>query len=91
MAIQFFTRLETVDYLISARKTGKPAELAKRIGISERALYNFLDTMRALGADIGYCKYSNTYFYREKGRFNVRFKKDGRSALAQGSHYVMEF
>lgn len=75
MAIQFFNRLETVDYLISSRTTGKPAHFAKRLGISERALYDFLAMMRELGAPIAYCKQCESYYYVERGGFHVRFKK----------------
>ena len=76
--LQLFNRLETLDRLISIKSTGKPASLAKRIGISERSLYDFLDLMRDLGAPISYCKKRETYYYTEKGRFDIRFNKCSR-------------
>ena len=75
MAIHLFNRLETLDRLISIKSTGKPSCLAKRLGISERALYDFLDLMRDLGAPICYCKIRGSYYYKEPGRFHMRFNK----------------
>jgi predicted DNA-binding transcriptional regulator YafY len=75
MPLHYFNRLERIDYLISSRQTGKPAVFAERLGISERALYDFLNMMRSLGAPIQYNKYAQTYYYSEPGGFYIRFKK----------------
>lgn len=75
MALHYFNRLERIDYLISSRRTGKPTEFAKRLGISERTLYDFLNVMRSLGAPIQYNKDVQTYYYSENGRFYIRFTK----------------
>ncbi|MDB5011808.1 MAG: hypothetical protein JWQ25_10 [Daejeonella sp.] len=75
MPLPLFTRLETLDYLIKTKSSGQPEELARRLDISVRTLYNFLDTMRALGAPIDYCKLTRTYYYTEEGEFKIRFKK----------------
>jgi hypothetical protein len=74
-SLHFFYRLEQIDYLISSKRTGKPRELAKRVGLSERALYDFIILMKELGAPIAYCKQTQTYFYKERGNFNIKFKK----------------
>ncbi len=71
----FLIRIETIDYLIRSRSTGSPNAFARRLGISERALYDTLDRMRFLGAPITYCKLNKTYYYTEKGGFDIRFKK----------------
>ncbi|WP_423147018.1 hypothetical protein [Rubrolithibacter danxiaensis] len=75
MSLQFFIRLETVDFLIRTKSTGSPSELASHLNISQRAMYDFLDVMRALGADIKYCKTSKSYLYTNDGSFSVRFQK----------------
>ena len=81
--LDYFTRLETLDYLIRSKRTGAPRDLARRLKISERTLYDFLEVMRSLGAPIEYCKLTKTYYYTEKGSFNIRFKKAIRSLARQ--------
>lgn len=76
MSLQVFNRLEQIDYLIACKKTGKPKVLAKRVGISERTLFDFITLMKNLGAPISYCKQLKTYYYIDQGGFNVRFKRE---------------
>jgi len=76
MPKRYFDRLQTIDYLIRIKGTGKPAQLAKRLRISERTLYEFLKMMKELGAPIEYDRYKESYFYSEKGGCNVRFSKN---------------
>lgn len=75
MAIHLFYRLARLDYLIRTKTTDTPAALAKRLGISVRTLYEFLDMMRALDAPICYCKKRKSYYYKEPGEFNMRFMR----------------
>ena len=77
MSLEIFNRLERLDILIRTRSTGTPQELAKRLNMSERNLYHFLDVMKDLGAPIFYCKTRKSYYYSEKGHFSIRFKKAG--------------
>ncbi len=93
MALHFFTRLELADFLISRRSTGRPSKLAKRLGISERTLYDFLEMMKDLGAPICYCKQSESYYYKEKGCFHVRFRKQvsAESAYARPESQNVSF
>ncbi|HVI46789.1 MAG TPA: HTH domain-containing protein [Chitinophaga sp.] len=76
MPKRYFDRLQTIDYLIRIKGTGKPAQLAKRLRISERTLYEFLKMMKELGAPIEYDRYKESYYYSEKGGFNIRFSKN---------------
>lgn len=76
MPKRYFERLQTIDYLIRIKGTGKPAQLAKRLRISERTLYEFLKLMKDLGAPIEYDRYKESYYYTEKGGFNIRFVKN---------------
>jgi predicted DNA-binding transcriptional regulator YafY len=80
MLIYMFTRLETLDYLIRSKSTGTPTALAQRLGISKRALFDALDTMRTLGAPVCYDKYRRCYYYSEEGEFCLRFKRERRIA-----------
>ncbi|MXV50387.1 HTH domain-containing protein [Pedobacter sp. HMF7647] len=75
MSQRLIKRIEAVDFLISARKTGTPTSFARRLNISERALYRLLEEMKELGAPISYCKLRRSYYYTEEGRFYAGFKK----------------
>ncbi|QEH40812.1 HTH domain-containing protein [Chitinophaga sp. XS-30] len=87
MPKRYFERLQTIDYLIRIRGTGNPTQLANRLEISERTLYEFLRMMKDLGAPIEYDRYKETYYYGEKGGFNIKFSK----SMVASSPMVMIF
>lgn len=68
-------RLEVVDHLIRIRGTGSPKQLARRLGISERSLFEYLKFMKELGAPIKYSKNRQSYYYTEIGIFQIKFNK----------------
>ncbi len=67
---QLYT-LDRLDDLIRRRATGSPKQLACRLGVSKRTVYNFLDTLRDFGADVRYCPSRNSYYYANGFRFEV--------------------
>jgi predicted DNA-binding transcriptional regulator YafY len=75
MPKQYFVRLQTIDRLIRIKGTGPPRQLAGKLGISERALYDFLELMKDMGAPITYNKNRQSYMYKEDGGFEMLFKK----------------
>jgi predicted DNA-binding transcriptional regulator YafY len=56
-------RLQRLHRLIRLKATGTPSQLASRLQVSERTVYNEVETLRALGAPIKYCKVRQSYFY----------------------------
>jgi len=66
-------RLIRLDYLIHLKATGKPADCAHRIGISERSLYDYLKILKEMGAPIKFSRNRGTYYYNEDGRFRISF------------------
>ncbi len=56
-------QLNQLHLLIKMCNTGSPTELAKRLHISKRHLYNVLDELRALGAKIDYSRCDYTFYY----------------------------
>ncbi len=46
--------LERLDGLIRRKATGKPTELARRLGICERKVYNLIGELKAIGVPIAY-------------------------------------
>ena len=56
-------RLNSLHRLIKMCNTGSPDELAQKLHISKRHLYNVLDDLRALGAKIDYSRSDYTFYY----------------------------
>lgn len=67
-------RLKRIDHLISIKGTGNPAELAARLKMSERNLYQYIKLMKDLGAPIRFDRYRETYYYHEDGQFIISFQ-----------------
>lgn len=65
--------IERVDRLIHRKATGKPTELARRLNLSERSIYNIIETMKTMGAPIYYDRNRGSYCYEEDVRFKFGF------------------
>ena len=70
-----FSRLEQLDSLINLKATGDPKALARKMNISLRAVYDYINVLKSLGAPIKYNRHRNTYYYEEGGRFHFKFIK----------------
>jgi len=68
-----FNRLEYLDHLIRLKATGAPRSLAKKLNISVRAVYDYINMLKSMGAPINYNRQKGTYFYKEEGCFRFRF------------------
>ncbi len=68
-------RMQRLNYLIGKKATGTPQELANKLGISKRMLYEYLDAMKDMGLSIRYCKCSRSYFYLDNIRLIVKIEK----------------
>ena len=55
--------LQRIDRLIHRKGTGSPKDLSSLLGISRSSVFNYLDNLRQLGAEIGYCDFRKSYFY----------------------------
>jgi len=56
------------------KATGTPKELAEKIDVSERLLYDYLNEMKELGAPIYYDKERCCYCYSEEVKFEFGFR-----------------
>ncbi len=56
-------RIQRIIKLIKHERTGTPAEFADHLFISKRRLYEHLDEIRAMGAQVAYSKQRNTYYF----------------------------
>ena len=75
MAKKYIDRIESIDRLVRIKATGTPKELADRLKISERSLYETLNLMKELGTPIRYSNDKRSYFYENEGAFSFQFKE----------------
>ncbi len=71
---EILLRLQRIDELIRVKSTGTPGQLARKIGISERTIYEYLKLMKSFGAPIKFSNYRKSYYYNEEGRFKIFFE-----------------
>jgi len=69
-------RIERIDQLIRLKATGTPNNLAKRLTISRRTLYNILDFMKGQGAEIYYSTNQQSFCYKHEVYFYFGFSKE---------------
>jgi transcriptional antiterminator len=67
-------RFKKLDSLILKSDTGTPRELAKKLGISVRSVYDYINHMKNCGAPISYSSQSQSYYYSEPGQFLCMFE-----------------
>ncbi|MEQ1745334.1 MAG: hypothetical protein ABMA02_07910 [Saprospiraceae bacterium] len=48
-------QIECLDHFIRRRRTGAARQIAEHLRISKRAVFDLLDTMHDLGAEIRWC------------------------------------
>jgi predicted DNA-binding transcriptional regulator YafY len=70
---EIFMRLVRIDYLIRIKGTGSPSQLANRLGVGERTIYEYISTMKSLGAPIRFCRHRRSYYYDKEGAFTISF------------------
>ncbi len=69
-----------IHQLILDQRTGKPKDLASRLGISERSVYNYIGYMKNnLNAPISYEAMKQSYYYSSE--CNLNFKVNDISLL----------
>jgi predicted DNA-binding transcriptional regulator YafY len=73
MQKEIFNRIARIDYLIRIKATGTPSQLAERLGMSERSVYEYINLMKELGAPIKFNSYRQSYYYDTEGSFAISF------------------
>ena len=72
-------RLVRIDYLIRIKGTGTPSQLANRLDVGERTIYEYINIMKSLGAPIHYCRHRRSYYYDKEGAFTISFVDDNNN------------
>ena len=62
----FLNKLDYLEKLISNEKTGTAKELACKLEISRRTLFNYFSLLRDKGFEIGFSRIRNTYYFKNK-------------------------
>jgi predicted DNA-binding transcriptional regulator YafY len=91
IADQFF-RLNRLIDLVRRKSTGCPKELANRLEVSERTVYNLIDCLRDLGAPVQYDEQKRTYRFPEGTHVDLRIevKEEEQSQVKGGSNLFLE-
>ncbi len=71
--IEKIHQVQRIDDLIRRKATGSPKELASRLEISERAVYDCIELMKNMNAPIYYCRSRGSYCYENQVRFSFGF------------------
>jgi len=58
-------RFERIDQLVRLKATGAPKELASKLNISERRMYDLINAMKEMGAPITYSHQRQSYYYEK--------------------------
>lgn len=82
MTHESFKRIERIDQLIRIRGTGTATELAEKLGISRKSVYNLLNEMKDRGAPIKFDQFRGSYYYDEEGYFKIAMYFKRKEALA---------
>jgi hypothetical protein len=77
---QYLDLLLRLDQFIRQKGTGSPPDFARKMGISERSLYEYLKVLKGFGAPIKFSRQGRSYYYASGGQFHIHF---GRIAQAQ--------
>ncbi len=72
--LKYLNRLELINRKIKSKSTGKPADFSSLIGYSKSMLYEDLKDLREMGAEIGYSRYRNSFYYMNN--FNLKISID---------------
>ena len=91
---KYFERFQRLHSMIRKKATGSPVELAGKLNLSERAVFEYIHAMREMGAPIIFCKIRRTYYYEREVKFNMGFREltdEEIKGIDGGSNYVKNF
>ncbi len=93
--IKNLERLQRLHALIANENTGTPNELASLLGISERKVYQLLENLKDLKAEISYSRSRKTYYYCDDFKLIVKISvtvlnKNEVTEIYGGSYFFNE-
>lgn len=90
--IKNLERLQLLHHRIETERTGTSIQLARKMNISQRLVYNLLDELKEYGAAICYDRGRKTYYYDNEFQFEVEISlcitRNDRSIEMFGGSYL---
>lgn len=71
--IKQIERFQILSKLIQEQNTGSPEELAKRLNVSRRQLYNYLESLKDIGIEICYSRKYDTFYFGDRKKLKINF------------------
>ncbi len=65
--------IERIDQLIRLKATGSPDDLAKKLGVTRSTVYEFIECMKDMDAEIQYCKVRKSFYYETEKVLAIGF------------------
>ncbi|WP_162418782.1 HTH domain-containing protein [Cyclobacterium roseum] len=62
--IRQIERFQLLNKLVKEQRTGSPNDMAKKMGISKRQLYVYLEYLKDLGVEISFSRKLNSFIYK---------------------------
>ncbi len=72
-ALEQFERLQRINNLLKAEKTGTPDEFAAQLHISRRQLYEYINFIKDLGVEVSYSKHRKTFYLNNGHELSVHY------------------
>ena len=74
--IRQIERLQLLNKLVKEQRTGRPEELAERLGIGRRQLYVYIEYLKDFGMDIQFSRKLDSFIYaaQRELKIEVRFE-----------------
>lgn len=63
--ISNFHRIKRLEQLIRLKATGTPDQLAERLRVSKRTVFNLIENLKQMGKNIKYDAHRKSYYYEE--------------------------
>ncbi|MDO5665838.1 MAG: hypothetical protein Q4G63_11365 [Bacteroidia bacterium] len=88
---QQIDRINYIDSLIRAKRTGSPDVFSRKLRLSKRQLFNILEELRIEGLDIQYCRYRETYYYRGNKVLHISFVFQDLTEIEEKNTFAGKF
>lgn len=74
MIFKNIEKLKQIDYLIREKRTGNAESFAKKLDLSRRQVYNWINELRYYGLEISYDKHTKSFVYDKEYEVIIDFK-----------------
>ncbi len=71
--IKQIERLQLLNKLIEEERTQAPEDLANRLGVSRRQLYNYIENLKDIGLEVVFSRKHNSFCYPTQKKLEISF------------------